>query len=288
MPRLPLLLLLFGLLLTPCAAADKYALLIGIKKYQRAQLNEAEIKYPEADAAAVGKVLEASGYTVVTLLGQQATRTAIEEALAELRNHGSAGGIVLIGLYGHGVRYSEGDFFCPWDTTIRRLKDIDGGVFRNRYGEELAEPDPVSLISIKQLLDALHACGADNRVIIADCCRKDPAASRSAALVPQKAFGARLRTADLKEGTAALFSCSAAEHAFEHADWGHGAFTQAFLNYHDGITADRRSLVSDMIGSLNHSVNTLVQSKDPRARQTVNAIVNGVVDLQLTPGNRSR
>ena len=284
MQRLPLLLLLLfvGLLLRPCAAADKYALLIGVTKYQKSQMNEAKIDYPEADAVAVGKVLEASGYTVVTLLGQQATKTAIDTALQDLEKQGAAGGVVLIGLFGHGVQYNEDAWFCPWDTTIRKVRDSNNNILRDKNGEEMLEPDPVSMISMKQLLDALNACGADNRVIFADCCREDPSSARSA-LLGHRAFGSRVRTADLKEGTAALFSCSKGERAFEHAEWGHGALTKAFLDYYDALPADGDTLVSTMTGPLFRRVNTLVQGKDPKATQKVNPITNGIVDLQLKP-----
>ena len=282
-----LLLLFVGLWLTPCAAADKYALLIGVTTYQKAQMNEAKIDFPEADAMAVGKVLEDSGYTVVRLLGQQATKTAIDTALTELRTHGAEGGVVLIGLFGHGVQYNEDAYFCPWDTTIRVVKDSAGRVLLEKNGQEMLEPDPVSLISMKQLLDALNACGADNRVIFADCCREDPSSARSAAL-GQRAFGSRVRTADLKEGTAALFSCSQGERAFENAEWGHGALTRAFLDYYDSMPADGDSLVSTLTGPLYRRVNTLVKDKQPGKSQKVNPITNGIVDLQLKPQNSSR
>ncbi len=281
MQRLPLLLLFTGLLWSPCAAADKYALLIGVTKYQKSQMNEAKIDYPEADAVAVGKVLEASGYTVVTLLGQQATKTAIETALEDLEKQGAAGGIVFIGLFGHGVQYNEDAWFCPWDTTIRKVRDSNNNILRDKNGQEMLEPDPVSLISMKQLLDALNACGADNRVIFADCCREDPSSARSA-LLGHRAFGSRVRTSDLKEGTAALFSCSQGERAFEHADWGHGAFTKAFLDYYDAMPADG-SYVSTMTLPLLLRVKALVESKDPKATQKFNPIVSGIVDLQLKP-----
>ena len=284
MQRLPLLLsLLIGFLSSSCSAADKYALLVGVTTYQKAQMNENKINFPEADAVAMGKVLEASGYTVVRLLGQQATKTAIEEALTELRTHGAAGGIVLIGLFGHGVQYNDDAWFCPWDTTIRGVKDSAGRVLTDKAGREMLEPDPVSLISMKQLLDALNACGADNRVIFADCCREDPSAART---VGHRAFGSRVSTADLKEGTAALFSCSQGERAFEHAEWGHGALTKAFLDYYDSMAADGDSDIYTMARPLHDRVRELVQDKAPGSTQKVNPITNGIVDLQLKPKNR--
>lgn len=288
MHRLYLLLLpLSGLLLSPVLAADKYALLIGVTKYQREQMNEAKIDYPEADAVAVREQLKRSGYTVVTLLGQQAGKTAIEAALQELEKHGTADGIVFIGLFGHGVQYHEDAWFCPWDTTTRKVTDSKGRVLKDRNGFEMLEPDPVSMISMKQLLDALNACGAGNRVIFADCCREDPSSARSA-LLSHRAFGYSGRTTDLKEGTAAMFSCSRGERSFEHADWGHGAFTKAFVDYCKTLPADGDSLVSTMTGPLFRRVNALVQEKSPNATQRINLITNGIVDLQLLPADARR
>ncbi|MGV2338063.1 MAG UNVERIFIED_CONTAM: hypothetical protein LVR18_29630 [Planctomycetaceae bacterium] len=77
-------------------------------------MNEAKIDHLEADAVAVGKVPEASSYTVLTLLGQQATKTAIDAALRDLEKQCGIGGIVLIeliGLFGRGVQYNKGAWF---------------------------------------------------------------------------------------------------------------------------------------------------------------------------------
>ena len=173
------LLTLLFLLLTPLSlcADDKYALLVGVTKYQKVQMNRLTLDYPEEDAKAVGKVLSDSGYTVKLLLGSEATGTAIEAALKEFETQGTTDGVVFIGLFGHGVQYGQDAYFCPYDTTIREVRDSAGKELRDN-GNVLLEPNPVSLVSMRRLLDALRKTGASNRVLFADCCREDPAAAR--------------------------------------------------------------------------------------------------------------
>jgi hypothetical protein len=43
------------------SAAEKYALLVGVSKYEHAHMHRKLLKYPEADAKAVGELLRKSG-----------------------------------------------------------------------------------------------------------------------------------------------------------------------------------------------------------------------------------
>src|SRR4051794_41136520 len=92
---------------TPAWCADqpkKYALLIGVTKCEHSGMNQPEpLKYPEEDAKALGAVLKSGGYQVALLLGKQATRKAIQAQLDGLKQQAEAEGVVLVGLFGHGV-----------------------------------------------------------------------------------------------------------------------------------------------------------------------------------------
>ena len=276
-----LVVLVSCLLVSQCSAADKYALLIGVTTYQKTQLNQQPLKFPEVDATAVRDVLQASDYTVVTLLGSQATRDAITAALQELKQHGSEGGVVFIGLFGHGVQYVNDAYFCPWDTTLREVRDSSGNVQADNL-----EPDPASMIAMKQILLALKATGASNRVLFADCCRDDPSLARGP--LKRRAFGSSVTINDLAEGTAALFACSTSESAHEHLDWGHGAFTRAFLDYYQALPNADDTTITTMTTPLRRRVEAMVRDKNPQITQRVNPILNGVVDLQLKPRGTSR
>ena len=164
----------------PVFAADKFALLIGVTTYEHAQMNRAPLKYPEADATAVAELLEKSGYTVKVLLGKQATQEAIQEALKQTEGEGTADGVVLIGMFGHGVQYGNDAYYGPFDTAVRKVVDFKGIVVRDETGEPKLEPEPTSMISMRSILDALTVCGAGSKVLLADCLsRNSQCGSRS-------------------------------------------------------------------------------------------------------------
>ena len=261
------------LTLTAAEPSAKYALLVGVSKYRHARMNSVTLKYPEADARALGELLRRGGYTVKLLLGKEATLEAVMTELKSVGEQGTQEGAVLVGLFGHGVQYGSDAYFGPYDTGIRPVTDATGQVVRNSDGRPKLEPDPESMLSMRAILDAFHRCGAGNRVLLADCCREDPAAARG------RAFGSKLRVADLPTGTAALFACSVNERAFEHDDWQHGAFTRALLDECRGATRVRANVLSVAIYD---RVLKMVHAKtNGRSRQRVNPIINGIVDLKL-------
>ncbi|MCA9048380.1 MAG: SUMF1/EgtB/PvdO family nonheme iron enzyme [Planctomycetaceae bacterium] len=269
-----ILCLLFSI---PAQAADKYALLIGVTRYEHSRMNDVPLKFPEADAAAVGDLLKESGYTVDSLLGRQATRSAIQKALEKAAQQGTADGALVIGVFGHGVQYGQDAYFCPYDGKVRQVVDPNtGNKLRDKNGQVKLEPDPISLVSLKSILDTVTTCGAGNKIILADCCREDPSAARG------RAFGSELKISDLPRGTAALFSCSESEKAFEHDDWGHGAFTYAFLEQCRRQADIGKVRANGISGPVYDRVEELVIGKTSgRSHQTVNPIINGIVDLQL-------
>ncbi|MCR9201354.1 MAG: SUMF1/EgtB/PvdO family nonheme iron enzyme [Planctomycetaceae bacterium] len=268
--------LIFFFTATGVSAQDKHALLIGVTKYSHSRMNDTQLQFPEADAKSVGEELQRRGYTITTLLGREASQTAIQKELDKLATQGSIGGVCLVGLFGHGVQYGNDAYFAPYDTGIRFVTDSQGNRLRNADGSAKLEPDPDSMTSMRSILDALSACGATNRVLLADCCREDPSAARG------RAFGSKLSVADLPPGMAALFACSASEKAFEHKDWGHGAFTYSLLKRLRGASTDLTA--NELSVSLHRDVLKAVRDKTNGAdRQTVNPITNGIVNLGLTP-----
>lgn len=258
-------------------AAEKYALLIGVTTYEHAHMNRTPLKYPEADAMAVSELLQSSGYKVNLLLGKQATRQAIEEELGRLERQGTQEGVVFLGLFGHGVQYGDDAYFCPYDVNLRKVTDFQGNPV-SENGKPKLEPDPQFMTPMSRLLEALNTTGASNRVLMADCCREDPSAPRG---LSGRAFGSSVKISDLEQGTAAVFSCSNGEQAFEHDDWGHGAFTRAFLNYCSVLEKNSDATVSTMMTPLFRNVEAMVKEKDARKTQRLNPILNGIVDLKL-------
>lgn len=270
-------LLLAVVCLTPshAAAAEKYALLIGVTKYEHAQMNRNPLKYPEDDANAVADLLKQGGYTVKVLLGKDATKAAIEAALKEFSKQGSSDGVVLIGMFGHGVQYDELAYFGPYDTSTRAVKDFKGNTLREKNRQLKLEPDPDTMVSMRDILDAMTLSKAKNKIMLADCCREDTSAARG-----RNAFGSNLKTADLPEGTAALFACSRNEQAYEHDDWQHGAFTRAFLDQVAPIAAQGNVKAGNLAEKIQETVEAMVQEK-ARKSQNVTYLNSGIVDLQL-------
>ena len=273
------LLLTLTLLALPATAfaAEKYALLIGVTTYENAHMNRSPLKYPEADATAVAEMLKSSGYEVKVLVGKQATQKAIEEELTKFEQQGTQDGVVFIGLFGHGVQYGSDAYYCPHDVKVRKVT-VAGKTQYDENGKPRLEPDPAAMTSMGRLLEALNTAGAGNRILIADCCREDPSAARG---LKGRAFGSSVKISDLEPGTAAIFSCSNTEQAFEHDDWKHGAFTKAFLDYCSTLGAGSDATVSTMTTPLFRSVESMVKSKEAGKTQRVNPITNGIVDLKI-------
>lgn len=275
------------------AAAEppaKYALLVAVTRYNHAEMNKPQLKFPEADAKGLGATLEQSGYKVDYLLGDEAKREAIFGKLRQLPEQGNADGVVLIGLFGHGVaivdkvfgaKQSTTGFYCPFDSKVRTAQQADG-----RTVPGLIEPDPSSLVSLVDVLGSLGTAGAPSRVLLADCCRKIANRARGRSLD----FGSGFSTNDLPDGTAVLFGCAPNEQAFEHDDWGHGAFTKCLLEELEDLSQSGRATTGTLIDRLKQKVPALVKTKAaPGETQTPKPFFLDSVDLRLdaakpTPG----
>ena len=156
-------------------ATDKYALLIGVTKYAQSEMPT--LKYPEDDAKALGEMLQSGGYEVELLLGPAATQKAIREKLEALRKKGTAEGVIVLGLFGHGVEVETLDgnvvtkdgCFCPVDTDIRFAKDSKGNDLYGADKEQLTEPDPESLVKLSDVMSMFRQAKSGHRVLLADC-----------------------------------------------------------------------------------------------------------------------
>ena len=282
--------LVFGMSLS-ATGAEKYALLIGVAKYDHAEMNKPEaLQFPEEDAKALGDVLKAGGYTVELLLGKAATQAAIKAKLTALQKKADAEGVVLIGLFGHGVEVdtvdSDGNVikegcFCPFDTAMREALDFKGRPILGANKKVLIEPDPGTLIKLGDLMRTLKLAKAANRIVLADCCRTTPNAARG------RSFGANFSVQDLPDNTSLLFGCSPNEKAFEHKDWGdkessgHGAFTKCLLDAIAELSVQGPVDTAQLASQMKKRVPALVASVSPFDRQTPKPFITDVVDLQL-------
>ena len=267
----------------PLQAADatppqRYALLVAVTEYGHAEMNRAKLRFPEIDAEAMAVFLEEHGYQIDRLYGSEATRSAILDRLKGLARKGNANGAVVVGLWGHGVEFdaSNESMFCPYDAVIREVTDAAGKTLFDEAGLAKQEPDPASLVTMADVLGGLRASGAGSRVLLADCCRNDPARARG------RAFGRTTEKSQLPPDTIALFACSANEKAFEDPAWGHGAFTKCLLELLPSLTEGKGDDIGRIVGDLQVNVSTLVRNRtNDRDTQTINPVSNGVPRLRL-------
>lgn len=256
---------------------EKYALLVAVTKYKHTAMNKPQLEFPEVDATDLAKILRASGYTVDLLLGSNATQAAIQAKLSGLTRRGNDAGVVVIGLFGHGVEYEKDEtaHFCPYDTEIREVKDSQDRLVYGKDQQPLIEPVPKSLVPMTDLLSGLRTCPAGNKAMLADCCRNTPNRPRG------RAFGAKLQLKDVPENTAILFACSANEQAFEHRDWGHGAFSKVLLDELAAMSQDGSVTMGALADRIRPKVVQLVKGQDGRSLQTPRSFISDSVDLQL-------
>lgn len=266
------------------AGAEKYALLIGVTRYRHAEMNKPRLKFPEEDARALGKFLSDAGYEVEYLLGEQAKRQAVLAALEKLKKKGSDDGVVVVGMFGHGVeapllqpdgkRAIEG-CFCPWDTEVEQAVR-DGNKLFNEEGQPMMEPVSGSLIAMRDVLNNLSTSGAGSRVVFADCCREMPNRARGRNL----GLGASFKARDLPENAAVFFGCASGSIAYERDDWGHGAFTKCLLEELQALSLEGDVTTGTLGDRVKKKVRALTVSsregpQDPQPFQT------NSIDLQI-------
>ena len=264
-----------------------HALMIGVTRYQHAEMNRKPLSFPEKDAEAVGDLLKASGYEVTKLLGRAATRSAILSELAKLNTRGDTDGVVIVGLFGHGVEMKfevvvegkrkvlEEGCFCPWDTGVVQAKDEQGRLLFDGDSPQI-EPLRESLIRMREVMTSLKLASAGSRVVFADCCREMPNRARGRNL----GLGARFQAQSLPNNSAVLFGCSAGELAFERDDWGHGAFTKCLLEQLRSLSSQGEVTTGTLGDRVKREVRKLTGGAKP---QTPQPFQTDSIDLQLQP-----
>ncbi len=259
---------------TSVFAQQKHALFVAVSEYKRPQ-KMATLRYPEDDARAIKSMLErvdGSGYEVTLLVGKDATKDRVSDALKEIAKKEDSDYLIL-GFFGHGVQYGADAYFCPFDTNVRDAVDASGNALFNG-NLPLLEPDPKTMVPMKEMLSAMKKSDATHKLLLADCCREDPTRARGLA---GRAFGSELKLEDLPRNSAAMFACSEKEQAYELDGVGHGAFTQAFL---DAFKRAENPTANELSVSVSRGVQNLVRPMG--VKQNVNTLISGgVIDLGM-------
>ncbi len=225
-----------ALLVLPLAAAvalaqpvggKKYALLVGVNRYDDASLQR--LAFAEKDVTDAATLLKHQGYSVVLMTladgrrdrDRAPTGANVRARVTELLKTTAKGDLVLIGLAGHGLQFdgAADAFFCPRD----------------------AKADPTrtdTLISLAALYRQLNDDSkADAKLLLVDACRNDPLASRSAGAEPAK-------LPPPPRNVSALYSCRAGERAYETETYRHGVFFHHVIDALRGKAANARGDVT--------------------------------------------
>jgi len=79
-------------------------------------------------------------------------------------------------------------------VELRVAKDADGRKLMSSDSKSyMIEPDPDSAVGMTEVFTALRLSKAGRRIVLADCCRNDPNATRG------RNFGANVKISDLPE-----------------------------------------------------------------------------------------
>ncbi|WP_296456186.1 SUMF1/EgtB/PvdO family nonheme iron enzyme [Rubinisphaera sp.] len=275
------LLLLVAALNSPAWGAKRYALVVGVKTYRPGQPLP-QLAYTENDAHELAKTLEAGGYDV-TVMTQTQGRILGKEVFAPLSDYIrdqiaaildnpflKPDDLVLVALAGHGVKYDLIDadnpqqkttrfYFCPADADILKVKSANDITDRNR------------LIDLGELYAALKTCRAGGKLLLVDACRNDPS----------KPGNSRLASSTLPAlppppgGSAAFFSCSENQLAFEDRDLQHGVFFHHVIKGLQGDAdtssasrpADSQITIAELSEHVSASTYDFVRNKYNGARQ---------------------
>ncbi|MFO0810461.1 MAG: caspase family protein [Gemmataceae bacterium] len=216
-------------------AQTKYALLIGVGKYDPAQLTG--LPFAEADVTDLAKTLTTTGgykpEHVVLMTQAGAARdlslapesNKIRTKLAALVKLAEPGDTLLVGFAGHGVQFANqpDNYFCPADANLE---------------------DRRTLLSLGDVYTALKSSRAGLKLLLVDACRNDPRAVVNRAPTVKLESVSRPQSQVPPGGVAAFFSCSAGEKAFESPDLKHGVFFHYIIEAFQGKAADTTGLVT--------------------------------------------
>ena len=225
----------------PAYGGQTYAVVIGIADYQALTYATGDLRYADRDArqmvaflqSKAGGNVPASHITLLT--NQQATQTAINQALHLFRRAGATDRIILY-FSGHGVP----DGFVPYD--VRPGQDRPG------------RPD--QMLTYAQIKTAFRASKANTKLCIADACLSGgltkPQLNRTT-IPKQAADGSRV---------AMMLASRSSQSAVEMRSLAGGAFTHFMLSGLRGqADLDHNGIVS---------IRELHQYISPRVKQRTN------------------
>ena len=254
-------------------AGKKYALLIGVNKYDKEPLRS--LKYSENDVNDLAAVLTDAGFQHIVLMTQSEAAARKDDALAPkvenvhkqlkafLADRGP-GDVVLVAFSGQGVQFKGrgAGFLCPAD----------------------ADPDdPKTLISAAEVYKDLEGCKADVRFLLAGGSRNDPlAASPKFAADPEITLHPQIEKTP--GGVAAFFACSAGEKAFDSDELKHSVFFHFVIKGLQGeadLDGDGQVDLDELVRYTKRQTADFVRQSNPDVRQApeLMSVTRGAIPL---------
>ncbi len=225
----------------PLLAAEKgrkFALLIGVSKYDPAQLHD--LPHAEKDVSDFADVLvKKCGFRndhVHLMTSSQGakkfryspTAKNIRRMLSNLVQFCEKDDTLILGFAGHGIQFTreKDNYFCPTDADLEKKSTL------------INLQKEVYLILEKK-------CAARVKLLFVDACRNDPRTrqARSRATVDLQKLN-RPQALEMPKGLAAFFSCRAGEESFEDRNLGHGVFFHFVIKGLNGGAANRKGDVT--------------------------------------------
>ena len=239
----------------------RYALLVGVSRYDARRLRN--LPFTEPDVTALAEVLRAHGYhpqdVVMLTEGVGAENPRYRPTLANIRKELVAllqrcrtQDMVLVVLTGHGrqLRGDDEPFFLPCDAALG---------------------DATSCLSIIELYEELASCAASYKLLLVDACRDDTLAPGELKAAGGRGTGRRRPPGSPTPGcgVAALLSCSPGQVSYDHDDLRHAIFFHFAIEGLKGAAADRTGRVTlpSLRDYLGRHVPTYVRERYPFATQ---------------------
>ena len=216
-------------------AQDKYAVLVGIEKYDPGTFEN--LKYSEEDATRLGEILEDYGYRTTVMTSdaessklQPFNADNILSAIKARANSCTKGDTLLVSLSGHGIQFIDDEllesgvketYFCPSNADLS---------------------DKETLVPISQLIELVNSSEATRKLLLIDACRNEVISQAG----QNKSTSKKIELESVHEsrksvpgGMSVLFSCSSEQFSWEANELERSVFSHFVTEYFEGNAGER-------------------------------------------------
>ncbi len=219
----------------PSWSAQKVALVIGNNTY----LPEiGALPNPVNDAVAIDQKLKKMGFD--TILLKNGTKSQMLDALDDFKEKLQSGSTAIFYYAGHGVEANGKNYLIPVDAKMPRNED--------RYSDDFFDMR-------EKAMQAMLYSSAENKILIIDACRDNPAAKKSRGIGGGGRGFARTGIDDMPNAgkVGLFFSTLSGTVASDGSNSRHSPFTAALLTHLDKPNLTWPELVGDVSETVRQS-----------------------------------